>query len=52
MSRVTLRLTVVALRPVTVQPKVPLMLKLGEIMAIMGQTVPALTVELRIGWQD
>jgi len=52
LSRVTLRLAVVALRPMTVQPKVPVMLKLGETRAIIGQTVPAPNVELRIGWQD
>ena len=52
LSRVTLRIAVVELRPVTVQPKVPVMFELGETMSIIGQTVPALRVELRIGWQD
>jgi hypothetical protein len=50
-SRVTLRSTVVAFRLVAIQPKVPLMLRLVGIMAIMGQTIPALRVELRIGIQ-
>ena len=52
MSRVTLRVAVVEFRSVTIQPKVPLMLRLGEIIAIIGQTIPALRVELRIGAQD
>ena len=49
MSRVTLRVAVVEFRSVTIQPKVPLMLRLGE---IIGQTIPALRVELRKGAQD
>jgi hypothetical protein len=52
MSRVTLRVAVVAFRSVTAQPRVPLRLRLGEIMAIMGQTIPGLRAEIRIGWQD
>jgi len=52
MSRVTLRVAVVAFRSGTVHPKVPLMMRLGEISAIIGQTIPALRVELRIGAQD
>jgi len=52
MSRVTLRVAVVEFRSVTTQPKVPLMLRLGEIIAIIGQTIPALRVELRVGAQD
>jgi hypothetical protein len=52
LSRVTFRIVVVELRPVTLQPNVPVMLKVGESMAIIGQTIPALKVELRIGWQD
>jgi len=52
MSRVTLRVAVVAFRSVTVHPKVPSMVRLGEIIAIIGQTIPALRVELRIGAQD
>ena len=52
LSRVTFRIAVVELRPMTVQPNVPVMLKVGEAMAIIGQTIPALKVELRIGWQD
>ena len=52
MSRVTLRSAVVAFRLVTVQAKVPLMLKLSGTIASMGQTIPALRVELRTGAQD
>jgi len=52
MSRVTLRVAVVAFRSVTVHPKVPLMMRLGEIMATIGHKVPALRVEVRIGSQD
>ena len=52
MSRVTLRVAVVAFRSVTVHPKVPLMVRLGKIISIIGQTVPALRVEPRIGAQD
>ena len=52
MFRVTLRVAVVAFRSVTVHPKVPLMMRLGEIIVIIGQTIPALRVEVRIGSQD
>ena len=52
LSRVTLRVAVVEFRSVTVQPKVPVMFELGETMAIIGQTMPVLRVEPRIGWQD
>jgi hypothetical protein len=52
MSLVTLRSAVVEFRLVTVQIRVPLMLKLGGSMAIMGQTIPLLRAELRIGTQD
>jgi hypothetical protein len=52
MFRVTLRVAVVAFRSVTVHPKVPLMIRLGEIIAIIGHTIPALRVELRKGAQD
>ena len=41
-----------AFRSVTVHPKVQLMMRLGEIVAIMGHTIPALRVEPRIGAQD
>jgi hypothetical protein len=52
MSLVTLRSAVVEFRLVTVQIKVPLMLKLGGSMAIIGQTIPPLRAELRMGTQD
>ncbi len=52
MSRVTLRVAVVAFRSVTVHPKVPFMVRLGEIITIIGQTIPALRVEPRIRAQD
>ena len=52
MFRVTLRVAVVAFRSVMVHPKVPFMMRLGEIIVIIGQTIPALRVEVRIGAQD
>ena len=52
MSLVTLRSAVVAFRLLTVQPRVPLILRVCGITAVMGQTIPALSAELRIGAQD
>jgi len=52
MFRLTLRVAVLEFRSVTVHPKVPLMIRLGEIITIIGQTIPGLRIELRIGAQD
>ena len=52
MSRVTLRVAVAEFRSVTVHPKVPLIIRLGETIATIGQTITALRVEVRIGAQD
>ena len=52
MSRVTLRVAVVALKSVTAQPRVPFRFRLGWIIAIIGQTMPALRAEPRTGPQD
>src|SRR5467141_4318865 len=52
MFRLTLRVAVVAFRSVTAQPSVPLRLTLGWIIAIIGQTMPALRAEPITGPQD
>jgi hypothetical protein len=52
MSRVTLRVAVVAFRSVTAQPRVPFRLRPGWIIAIIGQTMPVLRAEPITGPQD
>jgi len=47
-----LRVAVVTSRSVTAQPRVPLRLRLGWIIAIIGQTMPTLRAEPITGPQD